>query len=38
MKKQYNQPELELLALAKIDVLEASGPSANDWIEGIPGL
>ena len=38
MKKQYNKPELELLTLAQTDVLEVSGPTANDWLEDIPGF
>lgn len=38
MKKQYNKPELELLTLAQTDVLEVSGPTANDWITDAPGI
>ena len=38
MKKQYNKPELELLTLAQTEVLGESGPSANEWLEDIPGI
>ena len=39
MKKLYNKPELNLLALMQTDVLFGSGdPSDMDWIIDAPGI
>ena len=38
MKKQYDKPELKLMALMQTDVLFGSGdPTDMDWIVDVPG-